>query len=116
VITDPAFLSCSQYDGQNTAPGVYETCVWFKTPAKPAGRQGPAYSFTPYKAPFVDPDHVAPLHPPTNTGTTTGPTGNTGNNSGNGLATTGGGVGLAVLGLATLGAALWVRRTRRRVA
>ncbi|MDX6285293.1 MAG: hypothetical protein QOG53_778 [Frankiales bacterium] len=114
AITDPAFLSCSQYDGQATAPGVYETCAWFHTPAQPAGRQGPAYDFTPYKAPFVDPQHVAPLKPTT---TTTKPSvDNTGDNAGNGLATTGGGIGLALLGLTAIGAALWLRRTRRPIA
>jgi hypothetical protein len=111
---DPGILSCSQYDQQNTPPGVYESCEWFHTPAVPAGRQGPAYNFASYKAPFLDPDHVAPLHPTLRSGGTSG--GTTGGGTGSGLATTGGGIGLGLLGLSALGAALWVQRTRRRSA
>jgi hypothetical protein len=117
AITDPAFLSCSQYDGQNTPQGVFETCVWFHTPAVPAGRQGPAYDFAPYKAPFVDAQHVAPLHPTTTgpTRTTSGSPGSTGG-GGAGLATTGGGIGAGFLGLLLLAIGFWLRRARHRAA
>ena len=110
--TDPGILSCSQYAQQDTPPGVYETCEWFHTPPVPAGREGPAYNFAAYKAPFVDPEHVAPLRPTVPTRGTTGPT--TGGGSGSGLATTGGGIGLGVLGLSAFAAAFWVQRARRR--